>query len=356
MKKYLSSRTQSSFIPILAVFALGLLSPDVMAKNGREFMLPNGTVNSCANCHINPGGGGERNAFGLAVFAAMGSIPRAANFDFWDAELAALDSDGDGFSNGTELGDPDGDFQNVGPTSDVSLPGDPNSMPPAANTAPGFTSSPVTIARIGEEYSYAAKGFDFEGQSLTFSKVSGPSWINVTTGGLVTGTPPVDAAGDHPISLRVSDNGSPVMSGTQNYTLTVSASFAGFQNLNFDLPGEAALAAADQDPDNDELPNIVEYALRTDPRVPDPLQVPGTPQFDGAGKMQFVLQVRDDDPSLMAQLETSDGLPFSSPSVIDPVESDPNGADGLKTWVFTDTISRDSIMSRYGRLKFQIPQ
>jgi hypothetical protein len=138
--------------------------------------------------------------------------------------------------------------------------------------------------------------------------------------------------------------------------LTVSDSFTRFQNLNFNLPGEAALAAADQDPDNDDLPNIIEYALRTDPRVADTLKVPGTPQFDGAGNMQFVLQVRDDDPSLMARLEISDGLPFSSPSVVDPVESDPNGADGLKTWTFTDTVSRDSIMSRYGRIKFQVPQ
>jgi uncharacterized protein (TIGR03382 family) len=61
---------------------------------------PNGSVNSCATCHETPEGTG-RNAFGTAVQGKGG--PAAA----WP-QLFGLDSDGDGVTNGAELGDPCG--------------------------------------------------------------------------------------------------------------------------------------------------------------------------------------------------------------------------------------------------------
>jgi hypothetical protein len=47
--------------------------------------------------HINAGGGGARNPFG-SDFEAAGKQ--------WTASLCAQDSDGDGLTNGEELGDP----------------------------------------------------------------------------------------------------------------------------------------------------------------------------------------------------------------------------------------------------------
>ena len=47
--------------------------------------------------HISTGGGGARNAFGLA-FASAGRS--------WTADLCAADTDSDGKTNGEELGDP----------------------------------------------------------------------------------------------------------------------------------------------------------------------------------------------------------------------------------------------------------
>ena len=88
-------------------------------------MIPNGSAFRCSTCHFNPNGGGSRTSFGQDVFSIVGG---PSNQAFWDATLAALDSDGDGFSNGVELGDPDGDGI-VDPGAEVTHPGDPDSKP-----------------------------------------------------------------------------------------------------------------------------------------------------------------------------------------------------------------------------------
>ena len=92
--------------------------------------IPNGSFGGCNTCHEN-GGGTPRNDFGLDFDATSD----------W-AQLAALDSDGDGCSNGAELGDPDGIWM-PGDTpagEAVSLPGDPNDV---ACSIPGDTDDPV---------------------------------------------------------------------------------------------------------------------------------------------------------------------------------------------------------------------
>ena len=75
------------------------------------------TSYSCGTCHFNENGGGARNLFGRAF---------VNNGRSWANGLCELDSDGDGVSNGAELGDPDcewrrGDALPNGPTS---RPGD----------------------------------------------------------------------------------------------------------------------------------------------------------------------------------------------------------------------------------------
>lgn len=76
----------------------------VQARDFRVNQIPNGQVFRCATCHVSAGGGGARNPFGQAVQAITGTSSRP----FWSATLAAADSDGDGFSNGQELGDVEG--------------------------------------------------------------------------------------------------------------------------------------------------------------------------------------------------------------------------------------------------------
>ena len=57
----------------------------------------------------------------------------------WGPELAALDADGDGFTNGEELQDPEGAWRlgdpKPGNPDAVTHPGDPDSHPPTRATA-----------------------------------------------------------------------------------------------------------------------------------------------------------------------------------------------------------------------------
>ena len=90
-------------------------------------------------------------------------------------------------------------------------------------------------------------------------------WLNIASNGEVTGTPSEDAVGSVEITIRATDSGSFTRSVDQTFTLQVTASFEGWQQQNFDLPAEAALAEALANPDMDTLPNLIEYALRLDP-------------------------------------------------------------------------------------------
>ncbi len=104
---------------------LGLLCIDSFARPWRLAQAPNGQNFNCTLCHIRPTNGGPRNAFGDAVNAVVGRGSREA---FWSAALAEVDSDGDGFTNGQELGDPDGDGVPI-PGAPVTHPGDAESKP-----------------------------------------------------------------------------------------------------------------------------------------------------------------------------------------------------------------------------------
>lgn len=102
--------------------------------------------------HINPGGGGAANAYG-AAFSQAGLQ--------WSAALCALDSDGDGLSNGLELGDPCctwtvGTQPQFG--NDISNPGDAASktqrgMVNCSSPPPGSPSpSPAPASGTGADY------------------------------------------------------------------------------------------------------------------------------------------------------------------------------------------------------------
>lgn len=135
---------------VLATVGLWTAGPwtgDAEARGFRGPMVPNAEAvgAGCNLCHVS-GGGSPRNQFGLDVEALVTVNGREV---FWTPELAALDSDGDGFTNGEELGDPDGTWEAgddpPGDAARITNPADPESRPPE----PVATAArPSTWARI----------------------------------------------------------------------------------------------------------------------------------------------------------------------------------------------------------------
>ena len=109
----------------------GLGVGEVEARGKRMAQVPNGGIAGCNTCHIS-GGGTPRNSFGLAIESSFMTAAGAAGDVVWGPDLAALDSDGDGVSNGAELGDTDGTWVtgDANPAGEAFAPGDPESTPP----------------------------------------------------------------------------------------------------------------------------------------------------------------------------------------------------------------------------------
>ena len=84
------------------MWAAVLLAGAILARPGYVGVIPNGgkvpgVRRPMATGHVNPQGHGQRNQFGLD-FDAVGRK--------WTKALCEQDSDGDGLSNGEELGNP----------------------------------------------------------------------------------------------------------------------------------------------------------------------------------------------------------------------------------------------------------
>jgi hypothetical protein len=99
--------------------------------------IPNGATVSCVGCHENARGFSPWNAFGDLLFTTNGGTVENSNsidafddaFIWWNADICNADSDGDGQTNGQELGDPECVWTGgaAARTTDISNPGDANS-------------------------------------------------------------------------------------------------------------------------------------------------------------------------------------------------------------------------------------
>lgn len=102
-----------------------LILPVAIGYDGYQDRIPNGEVFTCNTCHY------PNNDF-YSDFKQNGNM--------WSADLARVDSDNDGFTNGTELLDATGVWQEGDPdpgnSEDVTNPGDPDSYPPDATATP----------------------------------------------------------------------------------------------------------------------------------------------------------------------------------------------------------------------------
>jgi len=124
------------FTIVIFVFSILIaLTAMVLARPHRPNQIPNGTKYSCATCHAVPNptpGNGPRNLFGQKVESDFLDMPGSGGNVEWGPALAILDSDGDGVTNGAELGDPDGLWSigqsDPGNREDITNPGDAGSV------------------------------------------------------------------------------------------------------------------------------------------------------------------------------------------------------------------------------------
>lgn len=106
----------------------------------------------------------------------------------------------------------------------IRLPNDGNvvitAMSLVPNWPPTFTVNPFTVANAnaGQAYSgtIATNATDLNGDALTFSKVSGPAWLNVAANGALSGTPLSPDVGANAFVVQVADPGALSSTATMN--------------------------------------------------------------------------------------------------------------------------------------------
>lgn len=191
---------------------------------------------------------------------------------------------------------------------------------PAPNQAPRFTSTPVTTATVGQQYSYTAQATDPDGIALIYVLVQGPRGMAIDpASGVVTWTPEVTDPAQPTVILHAYDARGGF--GRQEFTIAVAgvnrppvfvplpARIAGFEGQ------PVSLAFSASDPEGQPL---VFWGDHLPPGAAvDPVtgQFLWTPGFDAAGTYEDV------------RLFASDGVNDVSAVVtllIEPVNQAPN--------------------------------
>ena len=93
----------------------------------------------------------------------------------------------------------------------------------STNHPPEIISIPITTATVNKPYSYDVDATDPDvGDTLTYSLTTKPSGMSINSStGVINWTPSSDQVGDNSVTVKVSDNGSPVESDTQSFVIEV---------------------------------------------------------------------------------------------------------------------------------------
>jgi len=170
-----------------------LVTPPVFSRPTYVSLVPNGSVNRCSTCHDEQ--------FNLNPFAS----------DFldaglsWTPALAALDSDGDGFTNGQELGDPKGTGTPI-PSASVALPGDANNKP--VLTPPNISiTSPANGATFPAPFTgaIAAATTNAPASIVKVDFYSGPTLLGTASAPPFSFTVTSLAAGSYSLTAQATD-------------------------------------------------------------------------------------------------------------------------------------------------------
>lgn len=139
-------------------------------------------------------------------------------------------------------------YRVVAVNSSGQAPSGTASITTPANRAPVWSANPVTrlAATAGQAYSSSLAGLasDPDGDSLVFSKVSGPAWLVVSSSGALSGTPGTTDAGAQSWTVRAADSGGLSASTTLQITVNVSGQFTGADIGSVGIAGSTSFASA----------------------------------------------------------------------------------------------------------------
>jgi hypothetical protein len=112
----------------------------------------------------------------------------------------------------------------------------------AANNPPSFTSDPISNLDSIEDAAYVGQplmlsAVDLDGDTLTFSKDSGPDWLTVAGNGSLSGIPSDSDTGENMFTVRVQDQGG--LFDTAGMTIDVANIYSGVRGIE-DLAGLVA--------------------------------------------------------------------------------------------------------------------
>jgi hypothetical protein len=199
-------------IPVVIILGTMLATQSVRASSSFVNRIPNGGSLGCADCHVNAGGGGTRTTFGEAF---------RSNSHLWNAALATPDSDGDGYSNGVELGDPSGTWTSgqPNPPGPVYNPGVASSHPSGTATVPAITTQPASqTVNSGANVTFAVSATGTAPLSYQWMK-GGVNVSGATTATLTLSSVTTASAGSY--TVRISNSAGSATSAAA--TLTVNS-------------------------------------------------------------------------------------------------------------------------------------
>src|SRR5439155_886281 len=130
------------------------------------------------------------------------------------------------------------------------------------NRAPSLNAVNNMTVNEGATANQVITGSDPDGDALTFTKAAGPTYMTVTTTNATTGnialTPGFADAGTYSSTVTATDNGSPPLSDSKSFTITVNnvnraPSLNAVNNMTVNEGATANQVITGSDPDGDAL-------------------------------------------------------------------------------------------------------